>query len=147
MTKINSKKVLGSLILVLMLMAFVQPATSYAKSEVAVVNYQLLFNNHPDRAKALASINAATQQMQNDFNQQAPNLTEQGRQAYWQQANQLLEQRKAQIIAAINNNILAAIKDVANDKGITTVIDSKNVLYGGYDITSDVWQKITGKKQ
>jgi hypothetical protein len=41
--------------------------------------------------------------------------------------------------------INAAVKMVADAKGLTIVVDKNTAVYGGQDITDDVLKKITGK--
>ena len=149
MTKVNNKgfrKVFWLALAVFTLAVFAQPAAADAKSPVGIVNYQLIFNQHPDRIRAQESLNIFAQQLQANFNSQAPNLTEQGRQAYLQQSQQAFEQRKAQLANLVQQKVMAAIKEVANAKGFSVVLDSRNVLYGGEDITNDVLQKIKAQQ-
>lgn len=48
-------------------------------------------------------------------------------------------------MGAINDKVMAAVKSVAEAKGLTIIVDKGSVVYGGQDITDDVMKVITGK--
>lgn len=128
-------------------LTFVNPNTTYAasSSSVGVVNYQLLINQHPDMAQANETYKLAVKQAQDDFNAKSTNMNDDEKRAYSQQLEQGLRQKKLELLIAIQDKINAAVKTVANAKGLTIVVDKSSVIYGGQDITDDVLKKITAK--
>jgi outer membrane protein len=44
-------------------------------------------------------------------------------------------------------NIEAAIKKVADKKGLSVVVDKNTVIYGGTDITDEVSKSMSGAKK
>ncbi|MBU2703793.1 outer membrane protein [Sporomusaceae bacterium BoRhaA] len=128
-------------------LAITQPTTTYAAdaSTVGVVNYQQLINQHPDMAQANETYKAAVKQAQDDFNTKSANMNDQDKKALSQQLQQGLQQKQQELINAIRDKVNAAIKAVAEDKGLTVVMDKSVIAYGGQDITDDVLKKITGK--
>ncbi|MBU2703247.1 outer membrane protein [Sporomusaceae bacterium BoRhaA] len=129
------------------ILAFTNPTTTYAAdaSQVGVVNYQQLINQHPDMAQANETYKAAVKQAQDDFNAKSANMNDQDKKALSQQLQQGLQQKQQELINAIRDKVNAAIKAVAEDKGLTVVVDKSVIAYGGQDITDDVLKKITGK--
>lgn len=153
MLKINIKKVknisLAAVFLLLSLVAIVQPSTTYAaasvSSSIGMVNYQMLMQYHPDTAQSEATLTAAIAQDKTDFNEKSANMNEQEKLAYYQQLQQGLQVKNQQLVVAIQDKVKAAIKEVADSKGLTIVVDNSTMIIGGQDITDDVMKKIMGK--
>ena len=58
-----------------------------------------------------------------------------------QQAQMELQQKEQDLISGIQQKIDDAVKQVAEAKGLSVVIDKSAVVYGGQDITDDVMKK------
>jgi outer membrane protein len=147
MIKINNFKniVLASFVL-FGVIAIANPTTTYATSSpVGVVNYQLLLQQHPDTAQAQEAYNADIKQAQDDFNTKSAGMNDQDKKALYQQIQQDLQKKQQELLNPIRDKVNAAIKEVADAKGLSVVVDKSVTIYGGQDITSDVLKKITGK--
>ncbi len=120
-------------------------AAGGTSSNVGYANYQLLVSQHPDMAKAQETMNAAVAQAKSDFDAKSANMNDQEKQALYQQLEQGLQQKQQELMVPINDKVTAAIKSVADSKGLTVVLDKGSVVYGGQDITNDVTKVITGK--
>jgi outer membrane protein len=72
-------------------------------------------------------------------------MSDQDKQALFQQMRQQLEQKRIDLVKPIADKINAAIKHVADQKSLSIVIGKNIVVYGGEDITADVLKIITGK--
>ena len=151
--KINSKKLrnifLGTFLL-FSIVIIAQPNTTYAasknnSSQVGVVNYQLLVQQHPDAAKAQETMNAAVVQAKSDLDSKSVNMNDQEKQAYYQQLQQGLAIKERDLLLALQNKVDAAVAEIAKAKGLDTIVDKGSVVYGGQDITDDVIKKIKGK--
>lgn len=153
MLKINIKQVknisLAVVFLLLGLVAIVQPSTTYAaasvSSSVGMVNYSLLMQYHPDTAQVEATIAAATTQAKADFDAKSVTMNDQEKLSYYQQLQKELQTQKYQLFGAVQDKINAAVKDVADSKGLTIIVDNSTIISGGQDITDDVMKKIMGK--
>ncbi|VBB09368.1 chaperone protein skp [Lucifera butyrica] len=150
MIKTATKQLKNVFLATLMLLGTIsltQPGIIHAaaSSSIGIVNYQLLVQQHPDMAQAEATYQAAVKQAQDDFNAKSANMNDQDKKALYQQLQQGLQQKRMELLGAINDKVDAAIKEVADAKGLTIVIDKSQVVYGGQDITDDVMKKITGK--
>jgi outer membrane protein len=129
-------------------LTIVQPSIIYAAptaSPVGVVNYQMLIQQHPDAAKAKETIQIATKQAQSDFEAKSASMTDNDKKAYYQQLLQGLQQQQLELLKGITDKIDAAVKIVADAKGLTIVVGSNAVVYGGQDITDDALKQIKGK--
>lgn len=120
-------------------------AASGASSAVGIVNYQLLVSQHPDMAVAEQTMNAAVAQAKSDFDAKSVNMSDQEKQAYYQQLQQELQQKNQDLLVPINDKVMAAVKSVAEAKGLTVVLDKSSAVYGGQDITDDVMKVTAGK--
>jgi outer membrane protein len=131
------------------IVAITQPSSTYAaastSSPVGVVNYQLLVQQHPDMAQAQTTMDTAITQAKSDFDAKSFNMNDQEKQSYYQQLQQGLQVKQQELLGAIRSKVNAAVKEVADSKGLTTVVDKSVIVYGGQDITDDVMKKITGK--
>jgi outer membrane protein len=152
MIKINSKQFKNIFLAAFILFSIViisQPSTIYAESNntsaVGVVDYQLLIEQHPDALQAEAAMNAAAAQAKSDFDAKSVTMNDNEKKSYYQQLQQGLQIKQQNLLEAIKNKVNAAVKAVANSKGLKNVVDKSAVVYGGQDITDDVMKKITGK--
>ena len=121
------------------------PSYAAPASNVGVVNYQQLMTQHPDMAKVQEAMKAEAEQAQKDFDAKAVNMKENEKQEYFGQLQQRLNLKQQELLGALNDKVSAAIKVVADAKGLAVVLDKGAVVYGGQDITDDVLKKITGK--
>ncbi len=120
-------------------------AAGQTASSVGVVNYQLLVSQHPDMAAAQKTIVDAAAQAKSDFDAQSPKLSDPDKQALYQKLQLGLQQKSQEILAPINDKVMAAVKSVADAKGLKVIVDKSSAIYGGQDITADVMKVITGK--
>lgn len=142
----KAKNIILAAFVLLSLIAITNPTTTYATpSSVGVVNYQLLMNQHPDMAQAQETMNAAIAQAKSDFDAKSANMSDQEKQSYYQQLQQGLQAKKQDLLGALQIKVNSAVKEVADYKSLTTVVDKSSVVYGGQDITDDVMKKIAGK--
>lgn len=129
-------------------MAVSATGTGYAAgsaSNVGKVNHQAIVAQHPDMAKAQETMKAEVEQAKKEFDAKSASMNDKEKQDYYMQLQQRLNLKQQELIAPIYDKVDAAIKAVADAKGLSVVMDASNVVYGGQDITEDVMKKITGK--
>lgn len=129
-------------------MIVTQTGTGYAAaatSKVGKVNQQELVTQHPDMAKAKEAMQKEVEQVKTEFDAKATSMNEKEKQDYYAQLQQRLNLKQQELMAPIYDKVTAAIKDVADAKGLAVIVDAGNVVYGGQDITEDVLKKLTGK--
>jgi outer membrane protein len=150
MFKISFKQVknitLAAAFLLCSIAAFVQPNTVYASagnaSSIGVVNYNLLMQQHPDTPQAQKAMDDAMAKAKSDFETQTAKKSDAEKQVIGQKIQQDLQTKKHDLLVAISNKINAAVKETADAKGLSTIVDKSVVIYGGQDITDDVMKKI-----
>lgn len=120
-------------------------ASASGSSSIGVVNHQLLISQHPDMAKAQEAWQAEMEQAKKDFDTKSASMNDKEKQDYYTQVQQRLSLKQQELIAPVFDKVDAAIKAVADAKGLSVVLDKSNVVYGGQDITDEVTKKITGK--
>lgn len=116
-----------------------------SSANIGIVDFQLLMSQHPDMAAAQEIIKTETEQTQKDFNDKTATMTsDQEKQAYFNQLQEQLDEKKQMLLGNIRDKVIAAIKEVADAKGLNLVMDKGAAIYGGQDITVEVGKKITG---
>ena len=115
-------------------------------SNIGVVNHQLLVSQHPEMAKAQETMQAEVESAKKDFEAKSVSMNEKEKQDYYAQVQQRLTVKQQELINPVLDKVEAAIKSVADAKGLSIVMDKSNVVYGGQDITDEVGKKITGGK-
>ena len=109
-----------------------------SSSNVGIVDYSKLIAEHPGMQPAREKYEAAAKQVQEDFQNQAANMTPEQQ----EQKQKEMQDKQKELIDPIRNSIEEQVKAVADSRGINVVLDKNNVLYGGQDITQDVLTKI-----
>ena len=118
-----------------------QPASA-ATSNVGVVNYSEVIDS-------LATAQGATAQMQsyiieekNAFSEKAAGLSEEERVVVLHQAEENIKKKRLELLAPIKAKVDANVQSVAEKQGISVVLDSGAVVYGGHDITDAVIKEV-----
>lgn len=147
MIKKMSKIVLSVTIVLFLLGAVgvtaVQPSRAYA-ADIGVVDYQLVLSKHPDTQKVNQALQAEIDQAKKEFDAKSAGLSDKDKQDLNVQLGQRIEQKKRELLGPILDKINAAIKAVADSKGLQIVVNKAMVVYSGVDITNDVINKVNG---
>lgn len=111
-------------------------------SSVGVINQQAILAQHPDVAAVKEAMDKEVETAKADFDSKSANMNPQEKQAYYQQIQQRLAAKNEELLRPVFEKVDAAVKSVAEAKGLSVVLDKNTVVYGGQDITSDVLKKI-----
>lgn len=120
-------------------------ASAAPASNVGVVNYQMLVQQHPDMAKVQTTMQAESETAKKEFDTKAATLADKEKQEYFMQLQQRLQLKNQELMVPIFTKVDAVIKEVSDAKGLSVVVDKGAVIYGGQDITEDCVKKVTGK--
>ena len=120
-------------------------ASAASSSSVGVIDYQQVLAAHPDAQNIPSQMEAAVNDVRKEFEEKSAGMSDQEKADYYQQCQQRLAQKQQELLDPIRNSVEAAIKKVADKKGISVVIEKAAVIYGGQDITQEVIAEI-GKK-
>lgn len=116
-------------------------ANAGASTSIGYVNSDMLFYQHPDMKKADEAFQNEVQAAKQDFDAKSANMNDKEKQDYYNQLQERLGVKRTELYGPIRDKINAAIKAVADAKGLTVVLDKSSVLYGGQDITDEVIKK------
>ena len=112
-------------------------------SNIGKVDFDGLLRAHPDFVKYVETMKAEQEQAQKDFAAKAPTLAnDKEREAYFNQLQQRINVKQAELGKPIEDKVLAAVKEVADAKGLAVVLPMAVVIHGGQDITGDAKKKL-----
>ena len=117
-------------------------ASAASSSNVGVVDYRQ-FTTLKIYTDAEAEMQKAVQQAQQEFNEQSANMSDQEKQAYYQQTMERLQQQNTDLMEPVQKQVEDAVKAIAEAKGLSVVLNKDTVVYGGTDITQDVIKKLS----
>ncbi|MEJ6951258.1 OmpH/Skp family outer membrane protein [Natronospora cellulosivora (SeqCode)] len=143
-----------SLLLILLLTSvlslYLVPNT-FAQSEyvgrVAYIDLWAVFNVHPEKPTAEAELNDLAQSMQSELEERARDLTADEQQELLKQYQSKLSEKEQELIQEIIDSIKEVVIILAEEKQLEMVLDSKNVIYGGYDLSDDIIERINKELQ
>ncbi|MBR2215485.1 MAG: OmpH family outer membrane protein [Selenomonadaceae bacterium] len=118
-------------------------ASAAGSSNVGVVDFRQVMNQHPDLQTANQQMNQAVTDAQKEFEEKSANMNDQEKGEYYQQTQQRLQQKQQDLLEPIQKSVQDAVKNVADAKGLSVVLDKNTVVYGGQDITQDVVKKLS----
>jgi outer membrane protein len=62
---------------------------------------------------------------------------------YYTQTQQRLQQKNQELMEPITKSVEESVKKVAEQKGLSVVLDKGAVVYGGVDTTQDVLKQVS----
>jgi len=113
-------------------------AESESKGQIAYVDLWAVFNVHPEKSTAESELNKLAQSMQTELEEKAKDLPNEKQQDLLKEYQTKLSQREQELIQNIIDSIKDVVVEVAKEKEVKMVLDKKNVIYGGYNMTEDV---------
>ncbi len=117
-------------------------ASAASSSSVGVVDRDEIMTQHPQSASFDEQMRTAISEVQKDFEEKSAGMNDQEKQDYYRQCQQRLQQKQAELLDPIVKSVDEAIKQTAEAKGLSVVIEKAVVVYGGQDITQDVIKKL-----
>jgi len=109
-----------------------------AKGRIAYVDVQSIYNVHPEKIAAEKKLNDLALNLQTELDEKAQELSKKEQQDMLDQYQAELSKEEEELIQEVLNKIDETITEVAMQKEVKIVLDKRNVIYGGYDITQDV---------
>lgn len=135
-----------TLLLALFLCLGVSGITEAAPSpQLGVVDFVYLIDQHPDTPKANEALRAEQEQAKKEFEAKVATLGDKEKQELDRQLGQKLEQKRQSLLQPIAVSVNAAMKAVADDKGLIAVLHKNTVALGGIDITEEVLKKLKNR--
>ena len=120
-------------------------ASAASSSNVGVVEYEQLLMQHPNMQSLDDQLKATVDEIKKEFDEKSAGMNDQEKADYYRQCQERILQKREELLDPIVRSIEAAIKAVADKKGLSVVLAKAAVVYGGQDITNDVIAQL-GKK-
>ena len=116
---------------------------SAASSNVGVVDYSQVMSQHPKVQAASTEMQTAVQEAQKEFETKSANMNDNEKRDYYTQTQQRLQQKNQELMEPITKSVEESVKKVAEQKGLSVVLEKGAVVYGGVDITQDVLKQVS----
>jgi outer membrane protein len=100
-------------------------------------------SQHPKVQAASNEMQTAVQEAQKEFEEKSANMNDNEKRDYYTQTQQRLQQKNQELMEPITKNVEESVKKVAEQKGLSVVLDKGAVVYGGVDITQDVLKQVS----
>ncbi|AGB42316.1 outer membrane protein [Halobacteroides halobius DSM 5150] len=126
-----------------------QPVKAQKKVEAQIgyVNMQKLFNNHPGKKASEVKLQQEAKSLQKKLEVEAKDLSKEKRQQLLQKYQQQLSELERELVGEVMKDINQKIRQVAQEKEITIVVDKSAVLAGGYNLTDEVLNLIEAETE
>ncbi|MGM0410892.1 MAG: OmpH family outer membrane protein [Bacillota bacterium] len=148
---LSKKNVLVLLLGILTVFTLFNSAHTFASEDVegkiVFVDVQEVFEVHPDKKNAEKELNEAAQKMQSELENEASDLSEEKQKDLLNNYQSELSEKEQELIQNVLEEIEKAIQEVAEEKKVKLVLDKRNVIYGGYDMTQDVIDYINSQSE
>lgn len=119
-----------------------QEQAETAKADTAVVDYEIVVNQHPKVAEAKAKMEQEYQALQGSMNpDELTKLSPEERQARIADAQKMISDKEVEFFKPIETNVNESMDAVMKEKGIKILLDKRAVVRGGVDVTKDVLVK------
>ena len=120
-------------------------ASAASSSSVGVIDYQQALAAHPDVQGLQGQMESTIEAVKKEFEEKSAGMNDEEKADYYRQCQERIAQKQQELVEPIRAAVDAAVKRVADKKGLAVVIDKMAVIYGGQDITSEVIAEL-GKK-
>ncbi|MBM7622916.1 OmpH family outer membrane protein [Sporohalobacter salinus] len=130
-------------------------AKSEVEKAVAYVDFDKILKNHPKRDEIDTQFKQYFQslkkQLSSELQSKVKDVSGKERQKLLHDYNQKLknqiEQKKAELLQPLKEDINTTIKEVADQQGVAVVLHKETVIYGGNDLTDKVLSAIKKKEE
>ena len=109
-----------------------------SESAIGVVNYQMLVAQCPDIRDVDAAMKTEIENAQKEFEEKSKTMNDVEKRRYYTQTQERLQNKQKELMDPVLKKIEAAIKKVADKKGLSVVVEKSTVVFGGSDITDEV---------
>ncbi|PUU95545.1 OmpH family outer membrane protein [Halanaerobium sp.] len=109
---------------------------------VAYVNLQRVFEEHPARTAAEKTLNQKAAEYQQQLENKAEDLSGAEQKELLVKYQKQLQNLESELLASVTAEVEELIKKTAAEKKVKFVLESEQILAGGYNLTDDVLKKI-----
>lgn len=116
-----------------------QDQAETAKADTAVVDYEIVVNQHPKVAEAKTKMDQEYKALQESMNpDELAKLSPEERQARIADAQKMISNKEVEFFKPIETNVNESMDAVMKEKGIKVLLDKRAVVRGGVDVTKDI---------
>ncbi|WP_297019777.1 OmpH family outer membrane protein [uncultured Dialister sp.] len=116
---------------------------SVSAAGIGYVNSNALLAAHPKMQKAQLDMRAAAQKAEETFKSRSAGKTDQEKQQIATELQKEMDQKEKSTMQPILSDIMKAIQQVRQEKGLDVILEQGAVVDGGVDVTSAVAQKLS----
>ena len=116
---------------------------SVSAAGIGYVNSNALLAAHPKMQKAQLDMRAADQKAEESFKSRSAGKTDQEKQQIATELQKEMDQKEKSTMQPILSDIMKAIQQVRQEKGLDVILEQGAVVDGGVDVTSAVAQKLS----
>ena len=116
---------------------------SVSAAGIGYVNSNALLAAHPKMQKAQLDMRAAAQKAEESFKSRSAGKTDQEKQQIATELQKEMGQKEKSTMQPILSDIMKAIQQVRQEKGLDIILEQGAVVDGGVDVTSAVAQKLS----
>lgn len=116
---------------------------SVSAAGIGYVNSNALLAAHPKMQKAQLDMRAAAQKAEESFKSRSAGKTDQEKQQIATELQKEMDQKEKSTMQPILSDIMKAIQQVRQEKGLDIILEQGAVVDGGVDVTSVVAQKLS----
>ena len=109
---------------------------------VAYVNLEKVFAEHPARTAAEKKLNQKAAEYQQQLEQEGEELSGVEQKELLASYQNELQNLEAELLDSVLKEVESIIVETAAEKKVKFVLEEKDVLYGGFDLTDDVLVKL-----
>lgn len=115
---------------------------SASAAGIGYVNSNALLQAHPKMQKAQLDMRTAVQKAEESFKSRSAGKTDQEKQQIATELQKEMDQKERAAMQPILSDIMKAIQQVRQEKGLDIILEQGAVVDGGVDVTSAVAQKL-----
>ncbi|RAK09803.1 periplasmic chaperone for outer membrane proteins Skp [Halanaerobium saccharolyticum] len=110
--------------------------------KAAYVNLERVFAEHPARTAAEQALNQKAAEYQQQLELEAEELSGTEQKEMLVQYQQQLQNLESELLTSVTEEVEKIIKETAAEQKVKFVLEEEQVLYGGYNLTDDVLEKL-----
>ena len=100
----------------------------------------------PDIRDVDAAMKKEIESAQKEFEEKSKTMNDVEKRRYYTQTQERLQNKQKELMDPVLKKIEAAIKKVADKKGLSVVVEKSTVVFGGADITDEVAKSLQSAK-
>ena len=118
---------------------FGQTVAQPEKPQTAIVDYEIVVNQHPKVAEAKAKMEKEYEAIQGSMTpEELAKLSPEDRQKRIAETQKMISDKEVEFFKPIEQNVNDSLDAVMQEKGIKILFDKRAVIRGGEDVTKDV---------